>query len=328
MCIWVLATKLKIYVCTTKYCSLSLIMNIDNSTQKHLTQVIRQAPNREWMEQYLDLIEEVIHIGRFENDDPRFVLSINSAKKFSVTINGRYVLSAFRKGRPLVGFTLPYGFEGLSELISRSEMPEFRSRQWKPHAGEVAEKCPYFLAFEGFPERLLTIKQKIAWKRAVLDEMERCDKSPYKRFHKPFLYELVIDLGFRKLSLDEIFYDDYSDEVNSKEIFQEGSVRQVLTKYYERNSKARQKCIDRYGTSCSVCDFNFGKSFGELGEGFIHVHHLRPIFEIAEEYEVDPIKDLRPVCPNCHAMIHRSSSPLSIEELKSRLIRFKAQTDT
>ncbi len=41
-----------------------------------------------------------------------------------------------------------------------------------------------------------------------------------------------------------------------------------------------------------------------------------PISEIAEEYEVDPVKDLRPVCPNCHAMIHRRSPPLSIEELQ------------
>ncbi|MDB9470225.1 hypothetical protein PN480_18680 [Dolichospermum circinale CS-1225] len=36
-----------------------------------------------------------------------------------------------------------------------------------------------------------------------------------------------------------------------------------------------------------------------------------------EEYEVDPIKDLRPVCPNCHAMIHRRLPPLSIDEIKS-----------
>ena len=62
--------------------------------------------------------------------------------------------------------------------------------------------------------------------------------------------------------------------------------------------------------------FNFGKVFGELGEGFIHIHHLRPLSEIGEEYKVNPVEDLRPVCPNCHAMIHRRSPPLSIEEVK------------
>jgi predicted HNH restriction endonuclease len=107
----------------------------------------------------------------------------------------------------------------------------------------------------------------------------------------------------------------FPDEVDSTEIFREGSVRQVSVNAHERDPKARQKCIDYYGLNCSVCNFNFGKVFGQLGEGFIHVHHLCPISEIAAEYEVDPVKDLRPVCPNCHAMIHRRSPPLSIEEI-------------
>lgn len=107
----------------------------------------------------------------------------------------------------------------------------------------------------------------------------------------------------------------FPDEVDLTKIFREGAVRQVTVNAYERDPKARQKCIDHYGSSCSVCGFNFGRAFGRLGEGFIHVHHLRPISEIAEEYEVDPVEDLRPVCPNCHAMIHRRSPPLSIEEI-------------
>lgn len=108
---------------------------------------------------------------------------------------------------------------------------------------------------------------------------------------------------------------NFPDELDLTEIFREGAVRQIAVNAYERDPKARQKCIDYYGLNCSVCNFNFGKVFGQLGEGFIHVHHLRPISEIAEEYEVDPVKDLRPVCPNCHAMIHRRSPPLSIEEI-------------
>ena len=108
----------------------------------------------------------------------------------------------------------------------------------------------------------------------------------------------------------------FPEEVNAEETFREGAVRQVSVNAYERDLKARQKCINYYGSDCSACGFNFGKSFGQLGEGFIHVHHLRPISEIAEEYNVDPIKDLRPVCPNCHAMIHRRSPPFSIEEIK------------
>lgn len=111
----------------------------------------------------------------------------------------------------------------------------------------------------------------------------------------------------------------FPDEVDSTETFTEGSVRKVLVNTYERDPQARKQCIEHYGLSCSVCNFDFGKTFGELGKGFIHVHHLRPISEIAQEYEVDPVEDLRPVCPNCHAMIHRRSPPFSIEEMKGLL---------
>lgn len=108
----------------------------------------------------------------------------------------------------------------------------------------------------------------------------------------------------------------FPDEVDSAQKFREGAVRQVSVNAYERDPKARQKCIDCYGSSCSVCDFDFGRTFGQLGQGFIHVHHLRPIAEIAAKYEVDPVKDLRLVCPNCHAMIHRRLPSLSIEEIQ------------
>ncbi len=118
----------------------------------------------------------------------------------------------------------------------------------------------------------------------------------------------------------------FPDEVDAVQTFREGAVRQVSVNAYEREPKARQKCIDYYGSSCSICGFDFGRAFGQLGKGFIHVHHLRPLSEIAEEYEIDPIKDLRPVCPNCHAMIHRRSPPFSLEEIKMLLKSARGST--
>lgn len=108
----------------------------------------------------------------------------------------------------------------------------------------------------------------------------------------------------------------YPDEIKKAKIYREGTVQQILVNAYERDSQARAECIKHYGLDCSICGFNFSKVFGELGKGFIHVHHLKPISEVGEEYVIDPIKDLCPICPNCHAMIHHSSSLLSIEELK------------
>ena len=65
----------------------------------------------------------------------------------------------------------------------------------------------------------------------------------------------------------------------------------------------------------------FGIIYGVIGDGYIHVHHLRALSEIREEYVVDPKIDLRPVCPNCHAMLHRRKPMLSIEELKEILLQ-------
>ncbi|MCA9281056.1 MAG: HNH endonuclease [Phycisphaeraceae bacterium] len=102
--------------------------------------------------------------------------------------------------------------------------------------------------------------------------------------------------------------------------FTEGKVRVVLSNTYERNPIARRECIRIQGWSCAVCEFNFEHAYGDLGEKYIHVHHLIPIASIGQEYQIDPAKDLVPICPNCHAMIHRRDPPLAVEELR-RIIR-------
>ena len=104
------------------------------------------------------------------------------------------------------------------------------------------------------------------------------------------------------------------------ETYFEGSALRITVNSYERSVTARNICIKHYGCICSVCGFNFENTYGAIGHGFIQVHHVKPLAEIGERYAVDPIADLRPVCPNCHAMLHTSSPAMSIEELK-KLIR-------
>lgn len=99
----------------------------------------------------------------------------------------------------------------------------------------------------------------------------------------------------------------------------EGQKKQITSNSYERNPEARRRCVDHYGFRCAVCSFDFQTKYGELGKDFIHVHHLKPVSEIGELYYVDPIEDLRPVCPNCHAMLHRRKPSLSIDELKEKI---------
>ena len=93
------------------------------------------------------------------------------------------------------------------------------------------------------------------------------------------------------------------EEVDDTEGILEGALRRISVNAYERNPEARRKCINHYGTSCSICSFDFGKQYGDAGKDLIHVHHLRQLADIGKEYYIDPIHDLRPVCPNCHAII-------------------------
>lgn len=101
--------------------------------------------------------------------------------------------------------------------------------------------------------------------------------------------------------------------------YREGAIKQITVNARERDPKAREACIEKYGLHCQVCNFDFGKFYGEIGRGFIHVHHLKPVSETIKEYKIDPERDLRPVCPNCHAMLHRSNPPYTVEELKEAL---------
>lgn len=95
---------------------------------------------------------------------------------------------------------------------------------------------------------------------------------------------------------------------------EDGAVTEVTSNKYERNCLNRKLCLEIHGNTCKVCGMDFGKTYGELGKGFIHVHHIEPVSMGA--YVVDPEKDLIPVCPNCHYMLHRKTPPLHPDELK------------
>lgn len=101
--------------------------------------------------------------------------------------------------------------------------------------------------------------------------------------------------------------------------YPEGSVRSALVNTYERNSHARQECIRHYTARCCACGLDFQSIYGKIATGFIHVHHIVSLSEVGPGYIVDPVRDLRPVCPNCHAVLHMKDPPMSIEELRGLL---------
>lgn len=133
---------------------------------------------------------------------------------------------------------------------------------------------------------------------------------------KPEVIDELEEEWFEFLRTQNIRYNPFSETKETTISFIEGSATQVTQTRYERNIYARKECLKHFGYSCSVCDFNFEKYYGSLGYKFIHVHHLTQVATIKQEYKVNPIQDLRPVCPNCHSMLHKQNPPLTIGELK------------
>lgn len=124
------------------------------------------------------------------------------------------------------------------------------------------------------------------------------------------------------------FSDNFQSEVfpemiDGDDIEFEGIKKQILVNKYERSSIARKKSIEFHGLSCKVCGLNFSEMYGEIGNEFIHIHHLVAIHKIGKEYKVDYKNDLIPVCPNCHSMLHRKINGIepTIKELKEMIAK-------
>ena len=131
---------------------------------------------------------------------------------------------------------------------------------------------------------------------------------------RPELAQALEELGLIERAVTEELEPEFGELPDA--VYIEGATHSVTVNAYERNRAARQACIDYHGTICAVCDSDLVEMYGPIAEGFIHVHHLKPLSEVREGYTVDPRTDLVPVCPNCHAMLHRRTPPLTTEELR------------
>lgn len=133
--------------------------------------------------------------------------------------------------------------------------------------------------------------------------------------------DVIAVLEVIKSCREGVFFQNVPGEIFNPSTVTEGAKQAVIVNKYERDTGARNRCIEHWGVKCKVCYLSFQEQYGDYGSGYIHVHHLKPLSEIGEEYQLDSIKDMRPVCPNCHAMIHRSTPALTIDELKKMRIK-------
>lgn len=114
-------------------------------------------------------------------------------------------------------------------------------------------------------------------------------------------------------------------ETSVSEVLKEGQKTSITVNAYERNPQARKRCIEYYRLlnhgkiKCEICGFDFSKTYGAEFDGKIHIHHIKEIASIGEEYLIDAEHDLLPVCPNCHMVAHSKVPAYTPEEIKAML---------
>jgi len=143
-----------------------------------------------------------------------------------------------------------------------------------------------------------------------------CDISTNERAYKQVISLLMKVV--RWILSNKLIHEDEMGEL-------EGERHQYLSSKVERSKINRALCLAIYGFECQICNEKMEDKYGVLAEEFIHVHHIESIAESGVHW-VNPQKDLIPICPNCHSMVHRNTPPLSPQQLKEILIRTKKES--
>ena len=141
-------------------------------------------------------------------------------------------------------------------------------------------------------------------------------------------------------SFGKVYKSRASIVIPYEEFVEEGKQIITKTKTYERSRKLRNAAIEHYShngiISCDCCGFEFKSFYGDTyGTSCIEIHHMKPIFQYASKTIVQTIdealKNLLPVCPNCHRVIHKNNItaeliPVFKQQLSSENRIYRATT--
>ncbi len=198
--------------------------------------------------------------------------------------------------------------------------------QWN---GKAYKTPLYYIPGIEFPEGASEYRIKVNWFHDISDspfsieEMKKHIGYIPRGAVKPFIKwraevkKIIAELMHRNSVL---FPDDIPEKSKG---LPEGAKKSVLVNAYERSNEARRQCIEHWGYNCQLCGILLEDFYDSYGSSFIHVHHRIPLSQIKKSYIVDPIKDMLPICPNCHAILHRIESDNPIGELR-KIIKKKA----
>ena len=141
-----------------------------------------------------------------------------------------------------------------------------------------------------------------------IKDIQDCDK-----WHILTSY-LGLDIKGISRSLDPIVKQEQKEAI-------EGARIQITATAYERNPENRAKCLQKWGTTCQICGFDAAVIYGKEFADMIHVHHKEPLGMVGEAHAIDPEKDLIPVCPNCHMILHAKKDGVYTPEEVEAMIK-------
>ncbi len=165
-------------------------------------------------------------------------------------------------------------------------------------------------------------KSVITFEPITYDELHVIDNNlaPFSQVKQIVSYDYFAEiLGLIRRKQKSVFAEELSDQ--EVPLYIEGAKKQIVVNAYERSYKAREECIKHKGNKCLICNFDFGMFYGNEFKGKIHVHHIKALAEIDSEYQLDPLNDLIPVCPNCHLALHSKAGGevYSVEDIKNAI---------
>lgn len=110
-------------------------------------------------------------------------------------------------------------------------------------------------------------------------------------------------------------------DVEGEDSVLEGASAEAISRRYERKPLNREICLALKGRRCSCCRMEFGEKYGPEAEGMVEVHHRIPVSGMGPGYRVHPVRDLFPVCGNCHSVLHLVHPPQDPDALRKQLDR-------
>lgn len=167
---------------------------------------------------------------------------------------------------------------------------------------------------------------KRLYKESLEKVLETVPEEYENDFYRGYHWNCEVIERIRNASKHEINWDEETVQEETAGTT-EGKRTVYYTTKYERSSKNREAAIRIHGTKCMICGFDFGQKYGELGKGYIEVHHIKPLATLEQEVVINPETDLICVCANCHRMLHRFKNYIvTVEELKYDELKILCET--